>query len=155
MSTTLKLIEQSFDTTHQSLHTTGQHAAKKCQDHHKQMIHSNPLRNLNNYSEKAEAKPDAKNSIATDPLATKCAHWRVVYNEKLRKTNVWVSGIPQIVNILPLYEHYVCVTPCQVLIKGSRLNIQHNNMQNQDINLLIEIKEPEGQIKKQGICISS
>ena len=54
-----------------------------------------------------------------------------------------MKGIPQIINILPLYEHYVCVTPCQVHIKGSQLNVQHNNnTQNQDINLLIEIKEP-------------
>ena len=27
--------KQSFDTIHQSHHTTGQHAAKKCQDHRK------------------------------------------------------------------------------------------------------------------------
>ena len=54
MSATLKLIEQSFNTTHQSLHTTGQHATKWCQDHHKQVLHDNPQRNLNNYSEKAE-----------------------------------------------------------------------------------------------------
>ena len=54
-----------------------------------------------------------------------------------------MKGIPQIVNILPLYEHYVSVTSCQVHIKGSQLNAQHNNnMQNQDINLMIEIKEP-------------
>ena len=93
-STTLKLIEQSFDTTHQSLHMTGQHAAKKHQDHHKQTLHDDPLRDLNNYSEKAEAKPDAKNFIATAHLDTKHAHWRVVYNRKLRKTNVCVKGIP-------------------------------------------------------------
>ena len=143
MSTTLKLIEQSFNTTHWSLHMTGQHAAKRHQDHHKQMLHDDPQRNLNNYLEKAAAKPDTKNSIATDHSATKRAHWRVVYNGKLKKTNVCVKVIPQIVNILPLYEHYVCVTPCQVHIKGSRLNVQHNNnTQNQDINLLIEIKEP-------------
>ena len=122
---------------------TGQHTAKRHQDHHKQMLHDNPQRNLNNYLEKAEAKPDVKSSIATDHLATKHAHWRVIYNGKLRKTNICVKGIPQIINILPLYEHYVCVTSCQVHIKGSRLNIQHNNnTQNQDINLLIEIKEP-------------
>ena len=29
-----------------------------------------------------------------------------------------MNGIPLIANILPLYEHYVCVTPCQVHIKG-------------------------------------
>ena len=142
MSTTLKLIEQSFNTTHQSLHMTGQHAPKKCQDHHKQTLHNDPLRNSNNYLEKAEAKPDMKNSIATDYLTTKCTHWRVIYNGKLRKINACVKGILQIVNILPLYKHYVCVTPCQVHIKGLRLNVQHNNMQNQDINLWIEIKEP-------------
>ena len=119
MSTTLKLIEQSFNTTHRSLHMTGQHATKTCQDHHKQPLHNDPQRNLNNYLEKAEVKPDMKNSIATDHLARKHTHWRVVYNEKLRKTNVCVKDIPQIINILPLYEHYVCVTPCQVHIKGS------------------------------------
>ena len=119
MSTTLKLIEQSFDTTHWFPHMTGQHTAKKCQDHHKQMFHDDPLRNLNSYSEKAEAKPDEKNSIATDHSDTKCIHWRVEYNGKLRKTNVCVKGIPQIINILTLYEQYVCVTPYQVHIKGS------------------------------------
>ena len=118
MSTTLKLIEQSFNTTHWSIHTTGQHATKRCQDHHKQALHDDPQRNLNNYSEKAEEKPDRRNSIATDHLATKCAPWRVEYNRKLRKINVFVNGIPLITNILPLYEHYVCVTPCQVHIKG-------------------------------------
>ena len=118
MSTTLKLIEQSFKTTHWSLHMTGQHAAKWCQDHHKQALHDDPQRNLNNYLEKAEEKPDGRNSIATDHLATKHAPWRVKYNGKLRKTNIFLNGIPLIANILPLYEHYVCVTPCQVHIKG-------------------------------------
>ena len=132
MSTTLKLIEQSFDTTHQSLHTTSLHAAKKHQDHHKQTFHDNPLRNSNNYLEKAEAKPDMKNSIATNHLATKCAHWRVIYNGKLRKISTCMKGILQIVNILPLYKHYVCVTPTF----GQR-------------------SKNQGQIKKQGICISS
>ena len=54
-----------------------------------------------------------------------------------------MHSIPLIANILTLHEHYVCVTPCQVHIKGFRLNVQQNkNMQNQDINLPIEIKEP-------------
>ena len=110
MSTTLKLIEQSSNTTHQSLHTTGQHTTKRCQGHQRQMFHDDPQRNLNNYLEKAEAKPDMKNSKATVHLAIKRAHWRVIYNGKLRKTNVCMKGIPQIINILPLYEHYVCVT---------------------------------------------
>ena len=118
MSTTPKLIEQSFNTTHWSLHTTGQHATKWCQDHHKQALHNDPQRNLNNYSEKAEERPDRMNSIATDCLATKLAPWKVEYNGKLRKTNVFMNGIPLIANILPLYEHYVCVIPCQVHIKG-------------------------------------
>ena len=52
-----------FDTTHWSPHMTGQHAAKRCQDHHKQMPHNDPLRNSNNYLEKAEEKLDTKNSI--------------------------------------------------------------------------------------------
>ena len=54
MSTTLKLIEQGFNTTHWSLHTTSQHTAKWHQDHHKQLLHNDPQRNLNNYSEEAE-----------------------------------------------------------------------------------------------------
>ena len=169
MSTTLKLIEQSFNTTHLSLHMTSQHATKWHQDHNKQVLHNDPQRNLNNYLEKAEEKPDGRNSIATDHLATKpapwrvkyngklrkinvfvndpqrnsnnylekaeekpdgrnsiatdysvtkCTPWRVEYNGKLRKINVFVNGIPIFANILPLYEHYVCVTPCQVHIKG-------------------------------------
>ena len=143
MSTTLKLIEQSFNTTHWSLHTNGQHAAKWCQDHYKQVLHNDPQRNSNNYSENAGERPDGRNCIATDCLATKRTPWRVKYNKKLRKTNIFVNSIPLIANILPLYEHYVCVTPCQVHIKGFQPSIQQNkNMQNQDINLLIEIKEP-------------
>ena len=119
MSTTPKLIKQpNFNTTYQFLHTTGQHAAKCHQDHNKQALHDNPQRNLNNYSEKAEERPDGRNSIATDRLATKLAPWRVKYNGKLRKTNILKNGIPLIANILPLYEHYVCVTPCQVHTKG-------------------------------------
>ena len=95
-----------------------QHAAKCHQDHNKQALHNNPQRNLNNYFEKAEERPDWRNSIATNHLAAKLAPWRVEYNGKLRKTNVFVNGIPLIANILPLYEHYVCGTPCQVHIKG-------------------------------------
>ena len=117
MSITLKLIEQSFKTTHWFPHMTSQHATKKCQDHHKQTLHDNPLRNSNNYSGKAEVKPDIKNSIATNHLATKPIHWRVVYNGKLRKINACMKGILHIINILLLYEHYVCVRPCQVHIK--------------------------------------
>ena len=117
-SITLKLIEQSFETTHRLPHSTSQHAAKKHQDHHKQMLHDDPLKNSNNYSEKAEVKPDTKNSISTDHLATKPVHWRVIYIRKLRKINACVKGILHIINILLLYEHYVCVTPCQVHIKG-------------------------------------
>ena len=118
MSTTLKLIEQSFNTTHWFLHTTGQHAAKRHQDHHKWAIHDDPQRDLNNYLEKAEVKPDGRNSIATNCSVTKRVPWKVEYNGKLRTTNVCMKGIPLIVNILPLYEHYVCATPCQVHIKG-------------------------------------
>ena len=80
MSIMLKLIEQSFETTHRLPHMTGQHTAKKHQDHTKQMLHDDPLKNSNNYLEKAEGKPDVKNFIATDHLATKPVHWRVVYN---------------------------------------------------------------------------
>ena len=53
-----------------------------------------------------------------------------------------MNGIPLIANILPSYQHYVCVTPFQVHMKGFQLSIQQNkNTQNQDINLLIEIRE--------------
>ena len=146
MSIMLKLIEQSFKTTHQLPHTTGQHATKKHQDHqdhHKQTPHDIPLKNSNNYLENAEVKPDVKNSIATNHLATKPILWIVIYNGKLRKINACVKGTLHIINILLLYEHYICVTPCQVHIKGFQLNVQHNNnTQNQGINLLIEIKEP-------------
>ena len=107
------------------------------------MLHDDPLKNSNNYSEKAEVKPDKKNFIATDHLAIKPIHWRVIYNGKLRKINACMKGILHIINILLLYEHYVCVTPCQAHIKGFELNIEHNNnTQNQGINLLPEIKEP-------------
>ena len=68
MSTTLKFIKQSFNTTNWSLHTTGQHTAECHQDHNKQALHNDPQRNLNNYSEKAEERPDRRNSIATDWL---------------------------------------------------------------------------------------
>ena len=34
------------------------------------------------------------------------------------KINVFMNSTPLIANILPLYKHYVCVTPCQVHIKG-------------------------------------
>ena len=118
MNNTLKLIEQSSETTHQLCNMTGQHATKKHQDHHRQMLHNDPLKSSNEYLEKAEVKPDAKNFIATDHLATKPILWRVTYNAKLRKINACMKGILHIVNILLLYEHYVCVTPCQVHIKG-------------------------------------
>ena len=139
MSSTPKWTKQpNFNTTYQSLHATGQYATKCHQDHNKQALHNDPQRNLDNYLEKAEERPDRRNSIATDHLATKLTPLLVKYNGKLRKTNVLMNGIPLIANILPLYEHYVCVTPCQVHIKGFQLSVQQNkNMQNQDINLLI------------------
>ena len=119
MSTTPKLTKQpNFNTTNRSLHTTGQHSAKHHQDHTKLALHDDPQRNLNNYSEKAEERPDRRNSIAINHLVIKLTPWRVEYNGKLRKTNIFMNGIPLIANILPLYEHYVCVTPCQVHIKG-------------------------------------
>ena len=71
MSTTPKLTKQlNLNTTYQSLHTTSQHAAKCHQNHNKQALHNNPGRNLDNYSEKAEERPDRRNSIATDCSAT-------------------------------------------------------------------------------------
>ena len=103
---------------------TGQHATECHQDHNKQALHNDPQRNLNNYLEKAEERPDGRNSIVTNCLATKLTPWRVEYNGKLRKTNIFVNGTPVIADILPLYEHYVCVTPCQVYIKSFRLSIQ-------------------------------
>ena len=114
----LKLIEQNSETTHWLHNTTGQHAAKKRQDHHGQMLHDNPLKSSNEYLAKAEVKPDGKNFIATDHLATKPILWRVAYYARSRKINTCMKGILHIVNILLLYEHYVCVTPCQVHIKG-------------------------------------
>ena len=119
MSTTPKLTKQpNFNTTYWSLHTTGQHAAKCHQDDNKQALQNDPQRNLDNYSEKAQERLDRRNCIATNHLATKLVPWRIEYNGKLRKTNIFMNGIPLIANILPLYEHYVCVTPCQVHIKG-------------------------------------
>ena len=118
MNIMLKLIEQSLETTHRICNMTGHHTTKKSQYHHKQMLHDDPLKNSNKYSEKAEVKPDVKNFIATDHLATKLILWRVIYNRKLRKINTCMKGILHIVNILLLYEHYVCTTPCQVHIKG-------------------------------------
>ena len=115
---TLKLIEQSSETTHWLCNTTGQHATKKCQDHHKQMLQDDPLKSSNEYLAKAEVKPGGKNFIATDHLATKPILWRVAYNARSRKINACGKGILHIINILLLYEHYVCVTPCQVHIKG-------------------------------------
>ena len=79
---TLKSIEQSSKTTHQLPHMTSQHTAKMCQDHLKQMLHNDPWKNSKEYLEKAEVKPDAENSMATDHLATKHVLWRVVYNGK-------------------------------------------------------------------------
>ena len=116
MSTTMKLIKQSFNTPNWSLHMTDQHATECHQDYNKQALHNDPQRN--NYLEKAEERPDERSSIATDCLPTKLTPWRVEYNGKLRKTNIFMNGIPLVANILPLYEHYVCVTPCQVHIKG-------------------------------------
>ena len=118
MNITLKSIEQSFKTTHWLHNTTGQHATKKHQDHLRQMLHDDPLKSSNKYLEKAEEKPDVKNFIATDHLATKPILWRAIYNARSRKINICMKGILQIVNILLLYEHYVCVTPCQFHIKG-------------------------------------
>ena len=82
MSITLKSIEQSSEITHQLPHTTGQHTAKTHQDHLKQTLQDNPWKNSKEYLEKAEVKPDVKNSIATDHLTTKPVLWRVIYNEK-------------------------------------------------------------------------
>ena len=66
MSTTPKLTKQlNFNTTYWSLHTTGQHATKCHKDHNKQALHNDPQRNLDNYLEKAEERPDGRNSIAT------------------------------------------------------------------------------------------
>ena len=82
MNITLKLIEQSLETTHWLHNTTSQHAAKKGQDHHRQTFQDDPLKNANKYLAKAEVKPDGKNFIATDHLATKPVLWRAVYNER-------------------------------------------------------------------------
>ena len=81
-SITLKSIEQSSKITHWLPHTTSQHATKTHQDHLKQTLQDNPQKNSKEYLEKAEVKPDAKNSIATNHLATKPILWRVVCNKK-------------------------------------------------------------------------
>ena len=117
MNIMLKLIEQSSETTHHLCNMTSQHAAKKHQDHHRQTLHDDLLKSSNEYLAKAEVKPDGKNFIATDHLATKPILWRVTYNTRSRKINACGKGIFHIINILLLYEHYVCVTPCQVHIK--------------------------------------
>ena len=71
MNITPKLIEQSSETTHQLCNMTSQHAAKMRQDHHRQMLQDDPWKNSKEYLEKAEVKPDGKNFITTDHLATK------------------------------------------------------------------------------------
>ena len=104
------------------------------------MIHK---RTQKEYLEKAEVKPDRKNFIATNHLATKPILWKVASNARSRKINACAKGILHIVNILLLYKHYVCVIPYQVHIKALQLNVQqNNNLQNPGINPLIEIKEP-------------
>ena len=143
MNITPKLIEQSSEATHQFYNMTGQHATKKHQDHHRQMLQDDPWKNSKEYLEKAEVKPDRKNFIATNHLATKPVLWKAAYNARSRKINACIKGILHIVNILLFYKHYVCVTSCQVHEKAFQLNIQHsNNLQNLGINPLIEIKEP-------------
>ena len=81
-SVTPKFIEQSSKITHRLPHTTGQHAAKTHQDYPKQTLHDDLWKNSKEYLEKAEVKPDAKNSIATNHLVTKPILWRVVYNKR-------------------------------------------------------------------------
>ena len=78
---------------------TGQDTIKHHQDHNKQALHSDPQRNSDNYSEKAEGRQDMKNSIATAPLVSRCIPFRAKYNVKLRKINICVKGIPLIANI--------------------------------------------------------
>ena len=140
---TPKLTEQSSQTTHQLHNMISQPAAMKHQDHHRQMLQDNPQKNSKEYLEKAEVKPDGKNFIATDHLATKPILWKVASNARSRKINTCTKGILHIINILLLYKHYVCDTPGQVHIKAFQLNVQHNNnLQNPGIDPLIEIKEP-------------
>ena len=142
MNITPKLIEQSSETTHRLHNMTSQHTTKKCQDHHRQTLQDDPQKNSKEYLEKAEVKPDGKNFIATDHLATKPILWKAANNARSRKISACMKGILYIINILLFYKHYVCATPCQVRIKAFQLNIQHNNnLQNPGINPLIEIKE--------------
>ena len=68
-----------------------------------------------------------KNSIASVNLATKPILWKVASNARSRKINTCAKDILHIVNILLLYKHYVCVTPCQVHKKALQLNVQNNN----------------------------
>ena len=62
-------------------------AARMHQDHFKQTPQDNSWKNSKEYLEKAEVKPDGKNFIATDHLATKPILWRVTYNTRSRKIN--------------------------------------------------------------------
>ena len=121
MSITLKSIEQSSETTHWLPHMTGQHAAKNA----KTTSSRCSMKELKQIFGKGRGK--ARCEELHSHLATKLVLWRVVYNGKLRKINACVKGTLHIINILLLYEHYVCVTLCQVHIKGFQLNIQHNN----------------------------
>ena len=88
------------------------------QDHHRWMPHDDQLKSSNVYSEKGEVKPGVKNFLATDHLATKPILWRVAFTARSRKINAYMKGILHIINILSLHENNVCVTPCQVHIKG-------------------------------------
>ena len=104
MNIMLKSIEQSFKTTHQLRNMTCLHATKKCQDHLRQTLHDDLLKSSKEYSEKAEVKPDMKNFIATNHLATKLIHWRVVFSARSRKINACMKGILHIINILLLHK---------------------------------------------------
>ena len=91
MSIMLKLIDQSFETTHRLPNMTGQHTTKTCQVHHKQMLHNNPLKNSNNYLEKGRGKARCKELHSHQPFGHKThsleshIQWKIKKNQCLHE----------------------------------------------------------------------
>ena len=66
---------------------------------HHQMLQDDPQKNSKEYLEKAEVKPDAKNFIATNHLATEPTLWKAAYNGRSRRISACMKGILPIINI--------------------------------------------------------
>ena len=94
MSITLKLIEQSFETTHQLPHTTSQYATKKRQDHHKLKAVAN---NLEASHSKAEARDLSTININFRTTGFREAHIRAA----IINTAATANPIPREVNLMP------------------------------------------------------